>query len=75
VLLDVLKLAGLTGSDQSLPAWLKLWANPVRRKPHDCLNDSGDAQKFVNHCRARVDLLTNAAIANGEKVTRQPWDL
>jgi len=77
VLLGVLKAAGLTGPDQSLPAPVRLRqgignsGKPIRYY----LNYSAQPQTMIYSHAAGVDLLTGKAVPSGGSITLGPWDL
>ena len=77
VLLDVLQRAGVAGPDQSLPASVraKHGTNRFGKMVHYFLNYSGDPQTFTYSYGAGTELLTQAGIAQSQKVTVKPWDL
>ena len=77
VLLDVVKLVGLDGPDQQLPA-------PVRVKHgvgnsgkniHYYLNYSGQTQIFTYPYVGGADILTRKPISKSQAVELGPWDL
>jgi beta-galactosidase len=77
VVRDVLRLAGLVGVDQSLPAPVRV-KHGVNRKGktiHYFLNYSSEPEKFPYPYRAGTDLLTGTSVANPERLTLGPWDL
>jgi beta-galactosidase len=77
VALDVLKRAGLSGPDQELPATVraKHGIGNSGHALHYYLNYSSAAQAFPYSHAAGTDLLSNAAIGQGQSVTLGPWDL
>lgn len=77
VLLDVLKLAGLTGPDQKLPPGVRVKHGVTRngRKLHYYFNYSSAPQTFPYTYGAGSDLLAQAAIAPSQSITLKPWDL
>ncbi len=77
VLLHVLKLAGLTGSDQQLPSAVRVkhGVNRNGKTLHYYLNYSSGPQTFQYPYGAGIDLLTQAAIAPSQSITLKPWDL
>lgn len=77
VLMEVLQLARLTGSDQQLPAAVRVrhGTNAGGKRMHYYLNYSGESQTFDYGYGAGTDLLTGAAIAAASKVTVPPWEL
>jgi len=76
VLLDVLKLAGLTGPDQDLPAAIRVkhGSNRSGKTLHYYLNYSNDAQTFSYTYRSGMDLLSQAAVVQGQQIALKPWD-
>jgi beta-galactosidase len=76
VLLEVLKSAGLTGPDQSLPPNLRVrhGINRGGKALHYYLNDSSETKSFSYPYASGTDLLTQAALAHGQQVTVKPWD-
>jgi beta-galactosidase len=76
VLLGVLQQAGLTGSDQSLPASVRVKHGQNRngKTLHYFLNYSSAAQNFTYAYGAGADLLTKTAVARGQKIILKPWD-
>lgn len=76
VLLGVLQEAGLTGSDQSLPSSVRVKHGQNRKGKtlHYFLNYSSDAQDFSYAYGAGADLLTQSALARGQRITLKPWD-
>jgi beta-galactosidase len=76
VLLDVLKQAGLTGSDQDLPASVraKHGSNRSGKTLHYYLNYSNDPQTFSYAYGPGKDLLAQAAVDRGQRLTLKPWD-
>jgi beta-galactosidase len=77
VVLDVLKGAGVTGPDQSLPPSVRVKHGTDRNGKilHYYLNYSGDAQTFSYPYAPGADLLTQTAIGHAQQVTAKPWDL
>jgi beta-galactosidase len=77
VLLDVLQRAGVAGSDQSLPASVraKHGTNRNGKMVHYYLNYSSEQQTFTYSYNAGTELLTQAAVAQSQKITVKPWDL
>ena len=77
VLLQVLKLAGLTGPDQQLPSAVRVkhGVNRNGRTLHYYLNYSSDPQTFHYPYGGGIDLLTHAAMAPSQSITLKPWDL
>jgi len=77
VMLDELRLCGLTSSDQNLPAGLHVrhGINGQNRRVHYYLNYSSSPATFTYAYAAARDLLTGHALAQGSRVTVGPWDL
>ncbi len=77
VLLDVLKLAGLSGPDQQLPqpVRVKHGVNRQGKMIHYYLNYSSETQTFVYSYGAGGDLLGQTAVAPSQSITLKPWDL
>jgi beta-galactosidase len=77
VLLDTLRLAGVTGTDQELPESVRVkhGTNRTGKTIHYYLNYSDKAQKFKYTYQPGEDLLTSTAIAPSQSVTLKPWDL
>jgi beta-galactosidase len=76
VMSSVLELAALTGPDQALPANVRV-KHGVNRKGktlHYFLNYSSDPQAFSYSFGAGTDLLTQAAVAQGQSMKLKPWD-
>jgi beta-galactosidase len=76
VMSSVLQLAGLTGSDQALPANVRV-KHGVNRKGktlHYFLNYSSDPQVFTYAFGAGTDLLTQSVAAPGQSMKLKPWD-
>jgi len=77
VIRDVLKRARLTGPDQSLPGVVKVrhGRNTQGRMLHYYLNFS-DAEQSVSYpYRDGADLLSSAAVKQGQAFKLRPWDL
>ena len=77
VLLDVLKLAGLSGPDQQLPQPVRV-KHGVNRKGstiHFYLNYSSETQTFVYPYSAGQELLGQTALARSQSIILKPWDL
>jgi beta-galactosidase len=74
---QVIKMAGLTSSDQQLPASLKArhGTNNAGRRMHYYLNYSAEPQTFTYSHGAGVDLLTGESIAPSGRVAVSAWDL
>jgi beta-galactosidase len=77
VLLDVLKLAGLSGPDQQLPppVRVKHGLNRQGKTIHFYLNYSSEPQTFVYPYGAGRELLAQTAVASSQSLTLKPWDL
>jgi len=77
VLLDEVKLAGLAGPDQELPAPVRVkhGTNSKGRVIHYYMNYSSDAQTFRYPYKQGEDLLTSTAVAPSQSVELKPWDL
>ena len=77
VLADVLKLAGLSGPDQQVPASVRVkhGVNRGGKTIHYYLNYSGDTQTVKYPYAAGSDLLTRSAVAPSQTITLKPWDL
>ncbi len=77
VLLDVLKLAGLAGPDQQLPAPVRVkhGINRNGKVLHYYLNYSSNAQTFQYPYGDGTDLLAEKEVSRSQTVTLQPWDL
>jgi len=77
IVLDCLKSAGLTSSDQQLPpaVHVKHGVNRDGKQLHYYLNYSSDSQTFNYPYAAGKDLLTGAAMMPRQTVTLKPWDL
>jgi beta-galactosidase len=77
VVLDVLKLAGLTGPDQQLPAPVRVKhaTNPQGKTIHFYFNYSETPQTFSYAYAAGADLLTRTHFAHAQEITLKPWDL
>jgi beta-galactosidase len=76
VLLGVLEQAGLTGSDQTLPATVRVkhGQNHRGKTLHYYLNYSSDPQTFDYSYAAGAELLTQSGVQHGQKITLKPWD-
>jgi beta-galactosidase len=74
---DLLKRAGLTGPDQSLPPEVKVrhGRNSQGKTLHYYLNFSGTMQSFAYPYSNGADLLTNNSITKGQTIKLSPWDL
>jgi beta-galactosidase len=77
VLLDVLKLAGLSGPDQQLPqpVRVKHGLNRKGNTVHYYLNYSSETHTFVYPYGAGRELLGQTAVASSQSITLKPWDL
>lgn len=77
VVLDVLKLAGLTGPDQQLPPHVRVKhaINGQGKTLHFYFNYSGTPQTLSYAYAAGADLLTKAHVAHAQELTLKPWDL
>jgi beta-galactosidase len=77
VLLDVLRLAGLSGPDQQLPlpVRVKHAVNGKGKTIHFYLNYSSETQTLVYPYGAGQDLLSQTAVAPSQSVKLKPWDL
>jgi beta-galactosidase len=74
---EVLKRAGLTGPDQSLPATVKVrhGRNAQGKFLHYYLNFSGEERSFAYLYGNGSDLLTNTPVRDGQALKLEPWDL
>jgi beta-galactosidase len=77
IIRGLLKGAGLTGPDQSLPPAVRVrhGRNSKGELLHYYLNFSGTIQSFAYPYRNGTDLLTNESVAGGSTLQLQPWDL
>lgn len=77
VVLEVLKLAGLTGPDQALPAPVKLRQGVGRggTRLRYYLNFSDRRQAFPYPHARGTDVLAGRAVEKGSDLTLEPWDL
>jgi beta-galactosidase len=77
VLSDALHRAGVAGPDQSLPASVraKHGTNRNGKVVHYYLNYSSEPQSFTYSYGAGTELLTQAAVAQSQKITVKAWDL
>jgi beta-galactosidase len=77
VLLDVLKLAALSGPDQELPAPVRVkhGVNGQGKTIHYYFNYSSDPQTLSYAYRAGSELLSARAVAHSQSITLRPWDL
>jgi beta-galactosidase len=76
VLLDVLRQAGVTSSDQDLPASVRVKHGSTRsgKALHYYLNYSNDSQTFSYAYGSGTDLLTQTALDQRKQITLKPWD-
>jgi beta-galactosidase len=77
VILEVLKLAGLTGPDQQLPAPVRVkhGVDNAGKNLHYYLNYSSQSQTFTYPYVSGVDVLTRKPISKSQAVELAPWDL
>jgi beta-galactosidase len=77
VLLDVLRMAGLAGPDQDLPAPVRVkhGTNRTGKVLHYYMNYSSESQSLKYPYKTAVDLLTGATLAASQTLTLKPWDL
>lgn len=77
VVLDVLRIAGLTGSDQDLPGAVRVkhGINKYGRVIHYYMNYSSQSQSFKYVYKAGKDLFTDTAVVSAQSITLKPWDL
>ncbi len=77
VLTEVLRRAGLAGTDQQLQAAIRVKSglNAAGKTIRYYLNYSGSAQTFQYPYGAGSELLTQREIAKSETVALAPWDL
>jgi beta-galactosidase len=77
ILRDVLKEAGLTSSDQEMPAKVHVQhgVNREGKRLHYYFNYSGDEQKAGYDYAAGTSVLDGKAVAHGETLTLAPWDV
>jgi len=77
VMLEVLRLAGLTGPDQELPAAIRVkhGIGDSGRNVHYYLNYSGEEQSFAYPYKAGEDILTKKSIEKSQTVSLKGWDL
>jgi beta-galactosidase len=77
VLLDVLKVAGLTGPDQELPARVRVRHGRSGRGKalHFYLNYSGEPQALRYPYASGRDVLSGAPVTRGAELRLAPWDL
>jgi beta-galactosidase len=76
VLLGVLQNAGLTGSDQNLPAavHVKHGRNSQGKTLHFYLNYSSASQTVPYSYGSGTDLLSQRIVDGGQSLSLQPWD-
>ncbi len=74
---DVLKRAGLTGTDQNLPEAVRVrhGVNAQGKTLHYFLNFSGDPETVRYSYAAGTDLLSGRPVRAGGTVKLEPWDL
>jgi len=74
---DCLQRAGLTSSDQSLPATVRVkhGTNREGKQVHYYLNYSSNTQSVSYTYPAGKDLLTDTAVTPNQTLTLKPWDL
>jgi beta-galactosidase len=77
VMLDELKLLGLSSPDQNLPlpVRVKHGMNRHNQTLHYYLNYSQEAQTFTYSYGAGENLLSEKAVSHGDKLTLGPWDV
>ncbi len=77
ILLGVLKEAGLTGVDQSLPASVRVkhGVNGMGKKVHYYLNYSGDEEQVAYEYPAGTDLTSGTAVAPAQNLRLKAWDV
>ena len=76
VLMSVLQLAGLTGTDQALPPNVRV-KHGVNRKGktlHYFLNYSSDPQTITYSFGGGTDLLSQSEVGHGQNIKLKPWD-
>ena len=76
VVLDTLRDAGLTSSDQQLPATVRLKSgvNSKGKRIHYYLNYASAPATFKYDYAAATDLLTGNALTKGAQIKVGPWD-
>ena len=76
VLMGVLKEAGLWGSDQALPATVRVKHGTNRNGKilHFYLNYSSAPQTITFAYGAGTELLSQKTVGSGQQLTLQPWD-
>jgi beta-galactosidase len=77
VMLDVLNLAGLAGTDQQLPAPVRVkhGVGNAGKKLHYYLNYSSGNQTFTYPYDSGADVLTRKRVDKSRSVELGPWDL
>jgi beta-galactosidase len=77
ILLEVVKMAGLGGPDQTLPPSVRVkhGANRSGKTVHYYLNYSSEAQTFPYAYGPGTDLLTQTSVAHGQPTSLGPWDV
>ena len=76
IIRDVLSHAGLTGTDQNLPAVkVRHGRNSKGKILHYYLNFSGQAQAVPYSYEAGRELLTGKAVVRGQTLKLNPWDV
>lgn len=77
VIQQVLQIAGLTGSDQELPAQVRVkhGVNREGKTIHYYFNYSSDPQTFNYSYKPGSNLLTQTAVANSQALSLKPWDI
>lgn len=77
VVLGVLKEAGLTGPDQSLPGPVRVkhGTNTMGKKIHYYLNYSSQEQSFPYAYAPGMELTSGQSVAKGDPLRLKPWDL
>ncbi len=77
IIRDVLKRAGLTGPDQTLPAPVRVrhGRNGRGKTLHYYFNFSNQDQTFTYPYRAGSDLLTGATATQSQSLRLRPWEV
>ena len=77
IIRDVVKRAGLAGSDQGLPNVVKVrhGRNAQAKLLHYYLNFSGEEQTISYPYGIGSDLLTKTPVVQGQRLILKPWDL
>jgi beta-galactosidase len=77
IIRDVLKRVGLLGPDQDLPQSVKVrhGRDAQGKRLHYYLNFSGQDQSVSYPYASGSDLLTDAAVQQGQALRLKPWDL